>query len=128
MTIVAQAASVTSLSESSKDSRGNAVWKGMGWIDTTHEYISARSLMQEAEERSAIQIAGPRCLSVNHAASQLMAPSTHPLHYDLDQWFYPDALLPMRITIPRKFVDTEVYRDVCFTCYEEYEQKNLNGP
>ena len=81
----------------------------------------------DGEEQSALQVSGATSLSNDHAASQLLAPCTHHRHCNLDQMFYPDSLLPLRITIPGGFAETE-FRDVCFACFKAYEQDESLPP
>lgn len=96
------------------------------WSAEDNMYYSLNESF-DREERSALQVSVARSLSVDHAASQLMAPCTHYAHHNFDQLFYPEELQRMCITIPGEFADT-VYRNVCFTCYKEYDQNNVNGP
>ena len=69
------------------------------WSTENNMYYSLEESFG-GEERSAFQVSGPTSLSVDHAASQLMAPCTHYGHCNIDQLSYPDALLPTYITIP----------------------------
>ena len=97
------------------------------WSAEDNMYYSLKEIF-EGEEQSAFQVSGPTSLSVDHAASQLLAPCTHHRQCNLDHMFYPDSFLPLSITIPSEFAETEEFRDVCFTCFKEYEQNNPNGP
>ena len=82
-----------------------------------HHWSAGDNLRYNLEEQlgvdgSALLSAGPTSLSPDHPASQLMAPCTHPCHYDFDSTkFFRIGLMPMALKVDG---GTKIeFHDVC---------------